>query len=406
MKKKNIALLAGVLAIAGATAWYMSHDADAASVAPASASAKGGPGGKGGAQPPTVVNIVSPTRQDVPVVLQANGTVTPVSTVDLHPQTTAAIRKVHIREGQFVKAGELMFTLDDRSGRASVDKAQAQVARDQATLADLERQYKRSQELLAQKFIAQSATDTLKSQVESQRALVGASVAALQSEKVNESYTAIRAPMSGRVGAINVFPGSLVQMATSLTTITQLDPINVSFTVPESALGDLLASQKKGEVAVTATTGADAKPVKGKLSFVDNTVDPQAGSIKVKALFENKDNSLWPGQYVTTLVSVQVIKDAVVIPQSAIVASAKGTLVYVMDADQSARQVSIARLHSFGANAAVSGLHGDEKVITEGKQNLRPGGKVKLAEAVGAEGEHGAGEGRKGGRGAKKAAAQ
>jgi membrane fusion protein, multidrug efflux system len=401
MNKKNIALLVVVVAIAGAGAWYVSRDAaTATATSPAPAGARNGKGNGNAQQGPTIVNVVAPVRQDVPVMVQANGTVSPVSTVDLHPQTTAAIRKVHIREGQFVKAGELMFTLDDRSGRASVDKARAQVARDQATLADLERQYKRSQELLAQKFIAQSAADTVRSQYEAQRALVGASQAALQVERVNESYTDIRAPMAGRVGAINVFAGSLVQPATSLTTITQLDPINVAFTVPEAVLADMLASQKKGEVAVTATAGAQGKPVKGKLSFIDNTVDPQAGSIKVKAVFDNKDSSLWPGQYVTTQLSVQVIKDAVVIPQSAIITNAKGTFVYAMDADQSARQVAVTRLHGFGTSAAVTGLNGDEQIITEGKQNLRPGGKVKLADAGGPEG------GAKGGRGKGKAAAQ
>lgn len=398
MKKKSIAITAGVLAIAGAAAWYFSQGGAAHDGASAPANGKG----KGGGQAPVVVNVITPVRQDVPVTLQVNGTVVPVSSVDLHPQTTATIRKVHIREGQFVKAGELMFTLDDRSDRASVDKAQAQVASDQARLADLERQYKRSEELLAQNFIAQSAADTLRSQVEAQRAALGATRATLQAERVNQSFTAIRAPMAGRVGAIAVFPGSLVQLSTSLTSITQLDPINVGFTVPESALADLLASQKKGDVAVTASAGANARPLSGKLSFIDNAVDPQAGSIKVKAVFDNKDNSLWPGQYVTTQLSVQVIKQAIVIPQSAIIASARGTLVYVMDPDQSARQVPVTRLHGFGANAAVAGLKGDEKIITEGKQNLRPGSKVRLAEAAGAEG---AGKGGKGGR-AKKAAGE
>ena len=190
--------------------------------------------------------------------------------------------------------------------------------------------------------------------------------------------------MSGRVGAINVYPGSLVQMSTSLTTITQLNPITVAFTLPESALARLLAAQKSGGVAVEATVGAGAAPVTGKLSFIDNTVDPMAGTIRVKAQFDNRDTTLWPGQYVTTKVTVQTLKDAVVIPQAAIVTNTRGTFVYVVDTDQTAKQLPVARLHSFGLSAAVTGLAGDEKVITEGKQNLRPGGKVRLAEAEGA----------------------
>jgi multidrug efflux system membrane fusion protein len=376
MKKKNVGWVVGVSAIAAAAAWYASHGAEAGSPA---AAAKGG-----AMQPPTTVNVITAQRQDVPVTVQSNGTVMPVSTVDLHAQTTSTIRKVHIAEGQFVKAGELMFTLDDRSNHASVEKAAAQLARDQATLADVDRQYRRSLDLLAQKFIAQSASDTLRSQVEAARAVVASSQAALQSERVNESYNVIRAPMAGRVGAIAVYPGSLVQLATSLTTITQISPINVSFTVPEAVLADLMVSNKAGKVEVLASTAAVPKPVTGVLSFIDNTVDAQAGAIKVKALFENKDSSLWPGQYVTTQLTVRVIKDALVVPQSAIITNARGTFVYVVDPDQTARQLPVVRSHSFGLNAAITGIKGDEQIITEGKQNLRPGGKVKVAGPAGA----------------------
>jgi multidrug efflux system membrane fusion protein len=375
MNNKNIGLIVGIVAIVGAAAWYLKQN-------------EGGAGGPraataGGGQPPTMVSVVAPLRQDVPVVLQANGTVTPISTVDLHPQTTSTIRKVHIKEGQFVKAGQLMFSLDDRGDRANVDKAQAQVARDQAALADVERQYQRSQDLFAQKFIAQSAVDTLRSQVDAARALLSADQAAAQATRVSASYTTIRAPMAGRVGAINVYPGSLVQLATSLATITQLDPINVAFTLPESALSELLAAQKGGKVTVEASAGG-ASPVTGLLSFIDNTVDPAAGSIRVKAQFDNRDTALWPGQYVTTRVTVHTLKAATVIPQAAIINNTRGTFVYVVDADQTAKALPVARLHTFGLNAAVSGLAGTEQVITEGKQNLRPGAKVRLAAAAGA----------------------
>jgi multidrug efflux system membrane fusion protein len=378
MNKKNIGVIAAAIAIIGATAWYLHGAGEPAKGAAAAA------GGKGAAQPPTVVNVVKPQRQDVPVVLQSNGSVTPVSSVDLHPQTSSTIRTVHIKEGQFVKAGQLMFSLDDRGDRANVDKARAQIARDQAALADVERQFKRSQELVAQKFLSQSAVDTLKSQVDSARALLAADQAALRSTGVSASYNEIRAPMAGRVGAINVFPGSLVQPATSLTSVTQLDPINVAFTLPEAVLGQLLAAQKNGAVRVEASAGDAGKPVTGTLSFVDNAVDPVAGTIRVKARFDNRDSSLWPGQYVNTRVTVQTLANAIVIPQTAIISNTRGTFVYVVDADRSARQVQVARLHGFGLNAAVTGLTGDEQVITEGKQNLRPGGKVKLAEPAGA----------------------
>jgi len=167
MKKSSLAILAGAIAVIGGGIWYTTHGSGEQQ-----AGAK--PLNGSGPQGPTTVSVIAPSRQDVPVVLQANGTVTPISTVDLHPQTTSTISRVHIKEGQFVKSGELMFTLDDRSERANVDKAQAQVERDRAALADYERQYKRSMDLLAQKFIAQGAVDTLKSQVDSARAVLQA----------------------------------------------------------------------------------------------------------------------------------------------------------------------------------------------------------------------------------------
>lgn len=374
MKSKNIGIIAGIVVAVGAGTWVLNHGSDSHADG---AAAQGGKG-KGG-QPPAVVNVVAPQRHDVAVVQQANGTVTPIRTVDLHPQTTATIRQVHIKEGQFVKQGELMFSLDDREDRANLDKAQAQVERDRASLADLERQFKRCQDLFAQHFIAQSAVDTLRAQVDQARATLQADSAAARASSVTTSYTAIRAPMSGRVGGINVYPGSLVQPATSLTTITQLDPITVAFTLPESSLPALLAAQKRGKVDVEALPGADLPPVKGQLSFVDNTVDPQAGTIKVKAEFDNRETTLWPGQYVGTKVVVQTLKDAVVIPQNAIITNAQGTFVYVLDKDQSARLVPVQRVYGAGVDAAVSGLAGSEQVITDGKQNVRPGAKVRLA---------------------------
>lgn len=373
MKKNTLAVVAIVVAVGAGSAWYMSRGAHA------EGEGKGSSGAAGGAQAPTTVNVVAPQRRDVAIDVASNGTVSPKQTVDLRPQTTSTIRQVHIREGQFVKAGQLMFSLDDRSDRAAVAQAQAEVARGKATLADLERQYKRSQELVAQKFLAQSALDTLQSQVEAARAALAANTAAVQASQVSASYTAIRAPMSGRVGAINVYPGSLVEPSTSLTTVTQLDPIDVAFTLPESSLGALLAAQKQGKVAVEASTGGEAKPVAGELVFVDNTVDPATGTIRVKAQFGNADGLLWPGQYVTTRVTVRTIRDAVVIPQNAIIINTQGSFVYVVGEDSQARQVKVARLHGFGEYAAVTGLAGNERVITEGKQNLRPGDKVRLA---------------------------
>ena len=389
MNKQSIGLIAAVVIAAGAGTWYLNHDAASHG---AGSAAAGAPADKSGAadQPPAVVNVVAPQRQDLAMVQQANGTVTPIRNVDLHPQTTATISAVHIKEGQFVQEGDLMFSLDDRADRANLDKAQAQVEHDRATLADAERQYKRNQELVAQHFIAQSAVDTLRAQVDAARATLQSDLAAARASGVASSYTAIRAPMAGRVGGIAVYPGSLVQPATSLTTITQLDPITVAFTLPETSLPALLAAQKRGKVEVQALPGADLAPVKGVLSFIDNTVDAASGTIRVKAEFDNRATTLWPGQYVGTRVTVQTLKDAVVIPQNAIITNAQGTFVYALEQDGAARLVPVRRVYGAGVDAAVSGLTGRERIVTEGKQNVRPGAKVRLASEMDKDGAAGA----------------
>ncbi len=328
------------------------------------------------AGPAVTVNTVIALRQDVPIVLQASAGVAPQKSVELHPQITSTIKRVHVEEGQFVRAGDLLFTLDDRSDQANLEKAKAQLLHDQAGLADFERQFQRSRDLVAQKFLAPSAADTLQSQVDAQRAVIQADRAAIQAAQVNISYAILRSPMAGRIGAITMFPGSLVQMSTPLVTITQLDPIGVSFTLPEAHLQALLDAQKRGPVKVEANAANSDKRLTGALSFIDNAVDTQAGSIRVKAQFANRDAYLWPGQYVNASVVVQTLKDTVVIPQAAIVNNTRGRFVYTVEADQSAKSMPITVLYSFGLNAAVTGLKGGEKVIVEGKQNLRPGNKV------------------------------
>jgi membrane fusion protein, multidrug efflux system len=363
-----------MVTIVGIGVWYYLQSrsperaANAAQVAP----------NAGAAQGITVSTILS-ARQDVPVVLETNGSVVSLNIVELRPQITNTIRQVHIKEGQFVRQGDVLFTLDDRADRANLEKAQAQLVRDQAILADLDRQLRRNQELVARNFISQSAADTVASQVDGQRAAVRADEAAIRSTMVSMSYNVITAPASGRAGGIVVFAGSLVQPTTPLVTITQLSPISVSFPVPEANLQGLLSAQRIGSVRVEALIGGDGKPLVGALSFVDSSVDTQIGTVRVKAVFDNKDLALWPGQYVTTRVTLNTLKDAVVVPQAAIVTNTAGKFVYTVGPDQSVQQRKLAIVYEFGANAAVSGLQPGERIVVEGKQNLRPGNKVREA---------------------------
>jgi RND family efflux transporter MFP subunit len=333
---------------------------------------------------------------DVPVRLEANGYVSSLNSVDVRPQVSNLIAKVHIKEGQFVKAGDILFTLDDRADRVNLQKAEAQLAKDQASLADVERQLARSRELLGKGFIAQSAVDTVQTQVEAARATVRADQAAVEAARVTLGYDTIRAPSAGRAGAIPVYAGSLVQPNTTpLVTISQLDPIAVTFTLPERELGSLLAAQKSGDIKVSVTPPDSPAPLEGRVSFIDNTVDQQNGTIKIKASFPNGEQRLWPGQYLTVSTAVRELKDAIVVPQAAIITGIDTRSVYVVGSDHIAQARQVELVHAFGAQAAVSGVREGERIVVDGKQNLRSGTRVMEASADGKNGNNGGASKRK-----------
>lgn len=373
--KKNVAVaLAGVLIVAVAGGWWsMSGDKSAAKNAKAPA-AGGAPAG-GGA--PALVTLATAKKQDVPVTVQVNGSVVSLNSVDLRPQVTNTVSAVHVKEGQFVKAGQLLFSLDDRNDQANLARAKAQQQKDEATLADLERQYKRSQDLVAQNFIAKSAADATLSQLEAQRAAVAADRAAVQSAQVALGYATLRAPIAGRIGAVNIYPGTLVQPTLSLVTVTQLDPIAVSFPVPEGNLQDLLEAARSRSKVEAAVTGR-REPLTGTLDFVDNTVDPQIGTVRAKAVFANADQSLWPGQFVGTRITVRTLNGVTVVPAAALMMLSDGASLYVVDEAKTATRRKVKALHTFGTQVAVSGIEPGEQVVIEGSQNVRPGGKVRV----------------------------
>lgn len=336
--------------------------------APASAASAAGP---------TIsVSTVKAQRRDWPVLLKATGTVTSLTSVEVRPQVSSIVTQVHFREGQFVKAGQLLFTLDSRSEEANVAKARAQLAKDKATLDDAQRQAARARQLLAQNFISQGALDTSTTQVDSLAATVAADQAALDASRVALSYYRISAPHAGRAGAVNVFAGTTVQANQgTLVTITQLDPIGVTFNLPQSSLSDALSSLADGGASVTATLADGTGSFKGKLKFVDNAVDAGSGTLKVKAVFDNRDGKLWPGAFVEVTQTVTTLKDAVVIPQASIVQGARGTVVYVMENGKAVLK-PVKLVFAQNNEAAVTGVKPGDAVVLDGRQNVRPGSSI------------------------------
>jgi RND family efflux transporter MFP subunit len=339
------------------------------------------PGGAASA-PKVAVSTVKATRRDVAVLVTATGTVSPLSSVDVRPQVTSVIAKVHVREGQVVRQGEPLFTLDSRVDQANLAKAHAQLARDQASLSDLQRQFTRNRELLAQGFISQGAVDTVQAQLEAQQAALVADEAAIDAAKVALGYAHIRAPGNGRIGAIPLYPGSSVQAnTTSLVTITQIDPIAVAFNLPQRHLGEALAALPGGGAEVQAVLPDVRGTLTGRLQFVDNNIDATSGTVRVKALFDNPKRLLWPGAFVNVSLTLRTLKDVVVVPQAAIINSARGTIVYtVQDGKALLRPVQV--LYARGDDAAVGGVQPGDAVVVDGRQNLRPG--VAVAEHDGA----------------------
>jgi len=329
--------------------------------------------------PPQLVTTTLVEQKDIPVILEATGNIVAKNIVDIRPQTTNVVSKIHIKEGQAVKAGDLLFTLDDRASKANFDKARA-LADDAA------RQYQRSLELIDKKFISQAAADTSKANMESARASAKAAEVAL-------SFDHIRSPINGRAGVINVFVGSLVQAGTNVTTtssatsttttsamatITQLDPINVQFTISEKEIPLILGQRPKGdELTVSVEVNGTDKAVEGKVYVVDNQVDPAIGAVRVKAELSNQTGLMIPGQFVRIKLKAKTLKDVAVIPTQAVVTNTKGDFLYVVDESNKVSLNPIKVIYQYQGQSVITGVAVDAKIVVEGKQNLRPNGQIR-----------------------------
>jgi multidrug efflux system membrane fusion protein len=336
-------------------------------------------------QPRNPVQIVKTTlaaQKSIPITLYANGYVTAIQTVDVRPQIQNVVRTIHVREGQDVRAGQLLFTLDERNDQSNVAKARAEVARARAELADAEMVLKRNQDLVEKNFVSQAVVDSARSKVDALRSTLQADLAAIESSTIALGNNRITASISGRIGAISVHPGTLAQPSgTPMVTISQLDPIAVSFSLPERELANIRASYPNGNAPVTAQL-AGGQQLEGQLIFIDNAADQQSGTIRMKAQFANPDRKLWPGTFVTVRLVSRTVPNAVVVPAQAVVTGPTEKFVYVVQPDDAVRQHKVGVVAITEGQAAISGLDAGARVVVEGAQNLRPGSKVKEAQAA------------------------
>lgn len=337
------------------------------------------PAGRAPAAPPVVVALVA--TQPMPVRIDTIGTVQVIANVSVKSRIDGFIDKVDIHDGQFVKAGDVMFRLDSRAAEAQVQQAQAKLAQDEAQLANAQRDVKRYEPLVAKDFVSHQQYDTAMTAADADRAAVAADQAQLENMKVQLTYYTIVAPIDGRVGVIAIKSGNSIKANdVPLATVNQIKPIYVSFNLPEGELPGLREAMAKGPVEVSARPqGDEAAPVAGSVEFFDNTVDIASGTIAVRAKFVNEDQRLWPGEFVNVSVTTRIDPNAIVVTPAAVQVGQDGNYVFVIKPDNTAelRPIEIARTLD-GKSVVSKGLSAGERVVVDGQMRVSNGVRVDV----------------------------
>jgi multidrug efflux system membrane fusion protein len=330
------------------------------------------------------VSVAKTVKKTVPIELSAISTGEAYSTVSIKGQVNAVLKEVHFKPGDFVKKGDLLFTLDARPFQASLAQAQANLDRDKSQADLTVVQAERYKKLYDQGIAPKEQYDQMQANAAAQQGSVHADEAAAESAKLQLQYCAIYSPVDGRTGALQVYPGNLVKEndVPVLVVINQIDPLYEDFSVPEQYLGVIKKYMAGGRLQIEATPYGDTVPEAGYLSFVDNTVDNTTGTIKLKGTFANADHRLWPGQFSTVSLRLSEDENATVVPAQAVQTGQAGDFVFVINSDQRAesRPVKVAR--TLGAESVIAkGVEPGETVVTDGQLRLIPGIKVQIKTA-------------------------
>lgn len=332
-------------------------------------------------RPPALVVTAAATQQDVPVQLTAIGTMEASESVAIRTQISGELVKVAFREGQDVQKGALLFQLDPRVYQAALRKAEAALARDRIILANARKDYERYSQLVKDGIVTQEQAEGYRTRAESAAADLAADQAALDNAREQLAWCTITAPISGRLGILAVDRGNVVKAnETVLVTINKLTPIHATFTIPEKELSGIQRQLAGGRLAVEADVpGSAGIREQGVVSFLDNTVDPATGTIRLKASFENSKRQLWPGQFVNLSITLAVKNNAVVVPSQAVQTGQTGQHVFVVKQDATAEiRPVVAGPVSAGMTVIESGLHPGEQVVIDGQMRVVPGGKVEI----------------------------
>ena len=331
------------------------------------------------------VTVAKAVQKTVPIELTSIGSAEAFSTVSIKAQVNAVLDEVHIKEGQFVQKGDLLFTLDARPFQAALAQAEANLARDKAQLQLNEVQAGRYDQLYKAGVAPKEQYDQMEANAEAQRAAVRADQAAVESAELQLDYCKIYAPTSGRTGALQVYPGNIVKQndVPVLIVINQVTPIFIDFSIPEQYLVSVDKFMKQGRLRVDATPYGDTQPEIGYLTFVDNTVDNTTGTIKLKATFENGDHRLWPGQFSTVLLRLAEDENATVVPSQAVQTGQRGDLLWVVKSDSSVEERDVKVGRTVGSDSVIlSGVQPGETVVTDGQLRLIPNMRVQVTNPV------------------------
>lgn len=375
---------------------------------------KGGRGGRGGRGGDVPVTVATASLRNVPVEVQVIGNVEAYAGIAVKAQVGGQLTQVHFQEGNYVKKGDMLFTIDPRPFESALSQATANNARDRATLAQAEANLARDtaqaryQESQAARYAqlfqggivsrdaaeqwrstADAATQAVaadKAAIESAKASIGATAAAIENAKLQLAYTTIRSPIDGRTGVLNIKQGNVVLAnSVDLITILQVEPIYVTFAVPEAQLAAIKRYMDKGKLAVRAQAQDDPDTVEtGVLTFVDNTVDTSTGTIKLKGTFVNADHKLWPGEFVRVTLRLTTQADAIVVPNEAVQTGQAGAYVYVVKQDRTVESRAVSTGARVDQDMVVDqGLQPGETVVTEGQLRLAPGSRVVVRDGRG-----------------------
>ena len=376
--RRNALIVLLVLVVIGALAWAMTRGGG-------SSQGPGGPGGGRGGRGriAATVGIAKVTAMDVPQSLSQIGTAQPIVTATVRPQLSGNIFTINFREGQVVAKGQLLAQIDPRPYRLALAQAEANLTRDESQLNLARVDLRRYQVLLSQDSIARQQVDTQAATVKQQEGIVAADRAAIGTARLNLKYTSITAPVSGRIGLRQADIGNYVSPgdANGIAVITQTDPIDVSFAVPQGNLPGILARRSTGVALPVTASDQSGQNVIAHGSFLtfDNQIDTATGTVKAKARFPNPRGTLFPNQFVNVTLLVDTLKNAPTVPVTAVRHGTQGDFVFVLQGDHTVKMQPVKQGPSSGTNVAMlSGLTIGQTVITEGADNLEDGSKVVL----------------------------